>query len=197
MPRINNSLQPPSPASDVNTLEPAALPPDSSQAQSQPPAAGPAMIPSVATPDTQPHPDNTESSKGTQRRTLVGWFSSTMKRRGHNRMPRQEVSPQTSTPRTKTAPSNEQYSTMSPGQRVKVSVLLVDRYGYLTGRLSARLPSLLSDRRLVHASTRLRISSLTQLWFTEEESCPKTCCVERASQDHPALGRRGCQLECS
>lgn len=127
LPRVNNSLQPPSPASDVNPLEPAALPPDSSQARSHPSAPGLAPISSVATPDPQPHPDNTE---GNQRRTLVGWFRSMIKRGGHKRTPHQapsEVSPQTSIPHTKPTPSNEQPSTISPGQRVKVSVLLVDR----------------------------------------------------------------------
>ena len=80
--------------------------------------------------DPTPNPEPAESSKGNQFRTFVGWFSRMMKR-SRNRMPRQmpsEESPQTGTPPTKAAPSNEQRSTMSLGQRLKVSMLSFSRW---------------------------------------------------------------------
>ena len=82
--------------------------------------------------DAKPNPEITESSGGNQRRTLWEWFRAMMKQGSHGRTPEQrptEESPETrlSTPHMKVTPSNEQPSTMSPGQRVKVSLLLCSR----------------------------------------------------------------------
>ena len=148
-------LQPPSPASDEKPIESGVLRPDPSQPKPDPPP-GPAIISPVETSDPWPNVDNAEPSVGNQRRTLGGWFKTAMKRGNRKRPPHQmpsEESPRTSTPQTKTTPSNEQLSTMSPGQRVKVSVPLFSLIGreYLTIRLSGRLQNPLSSHRLVQS----------------------------------------------
>ena len=83
------------------------------------------MTSSVETPHPRPNPDNEGSSEGNQPQTLVERFRTMMKRGNRDRTPRQktpEESHQTSGPRAKVPPSNKKLSTISLGQRVRVSV---------------------------------------------------------------------------
>jgi hypothetical protein len=119
LPRVDNTLEPPSPESQENPVESGAPPPDSSPAKLHS-SAGPQIIPSV---DPKPTSVNPASSKG-NRRTVGGWFRKVMTTRSHNRTPRQtpsDASPQSGIPSQTTLP-NEKPSTMAPGRRQKVSV---------------------------------------------------------------------------
>ena len=148
-------LEPPSPESCEISLESGAPPPGSSPAKPHP-SPGP-LVPPVGMPDPKPTSDNPASSEGS-RRTIGEWFRTGLTKRNHNRTPRQTLSeapPQSGIPsQTKATPPNEKPSTMSPAQRVKVSVpFSVDTgHGYLTTRLSGRSESPLLNHRLVHAS---------------------------------------------
>ena len=125
VPRVDDMLESPSPASDDHPIELGALPPPDSSSEVKPgDPPGPPVNLSVKGPDPKPNPDNTESSEGSQRRTIRGWFR-TMTKRSRNRTPRQmplEDHAQTSTPLTQAPPSNKKISTVSYGQRIRVSV---------------------------------------------------------------------------
>ena len=136
LPRVDDMLEPPSPASDDHPIELGAQPPDSSS-EVKPDPPGPPVNPSVKTPDPKPNPDNTEPSEGSQRRTIRGWFK-TMTKRNRNWTSHQMPSEDRTTPPTKTPPSNKKSSTVSYGQRIRVSVpcLRVGEAQILTGCLS-------------------------------------------------------------
>jgi hypothetical protein len=122
LPRVDNTLEPPSPESRENPLESGAPPPDLSPAELHS-SAGPPMIPSVEIPDPKPTSVNPASSEG-NRRSVGGWFRKVMTTRSHNRTPRQtpsDASPPSGFPSQMTLP-NEKPSTMAPGRRQKVSV---------------------------------------------------------------------------
>jgi hypothetical protein len=122
LPRIDNTLEPPSPESRENPLESGAPPPDLSPSKLHS-SAGPQMIPSVEIPDPKLTSVNPTSSEG-NRRSVRGWFRKVMTTRSHNRTPRQtpsDASPQSGIPSQTTLP-NEKPSTMAPGRRQKVSV---------------------------------------------------------------------------
>ena len=155
LPHVNNTLEPPSPASRENSLESGAALPGSCtiELHSSP---GPPMISSVEMPDPKPTSDESASSEG-NRRTFGEWFRTAMTKHRQNRRPRRtsDASPQSGTPsQTKATPQNEKASTMSPGKRQAVSVpFSVDAgHGYLTTWLSGRSESPLLDHRLVHVS---------------------------------------------
>jgi hypothetical protein len=118
LPHVNNTLEPPSPASRKKSLQSGAPPPGSS-------SPGPPIIPSVEMPDPKPTSDDPASSEG-NRRIIREWFRKVMTKRSHNRTPRRtpsDASPQPGIPsKTKAAPQNEKPSTMSPGKRSAVSV---------------------------------------------------------------------------
>ena len=83
------------------------------------------MISFAETPHPRPNPANEESPEGNQRRTLIERFRTIMKSGNRDRTPRRnppEESHQTSTPQAKVPPSNTKPSTISLGQRVRVSV---------------------------------------------------------------------------
>jgi hypothetical protein len=148
-------LEPPSPESHENSLQPDAVALGSSPGELHSPP-GPQIIPSVEMPDPSPISDNPASSEG-NRRSIGEWFRTVMTKRSNRtpRQPRSEAPPQPSIPsRTKETPSNEKPSTMSPGRRQAVSVpSSVDTgHRYLTTRRSGRLESSLLDHRLVHVS---------------------------------------------
>jgi hypothetical protein len=150
LPHVNNTLEPPSPASRENSLESGAPPPGSFTAE---PHSSPG--PPVEMPDPKPTSDDPASSEGNRR---TKWFRKVMMKRSHNRTPRQtpsDASPQPGIPsQTKITPQNEKPSTMSAGKRLAVSVpFSVDvGHGYLITRLSGRSESPLLNHRLVHAS---------------------------------------------
>ena len=154
LPRVNNTLKPPSPESRENPLESGAPPPDSSPAKPHS-SLGPPMISSVEMPDPKATSNKPASSKGNHR-PVGKWFKTVMTKRSHNRTPRQmpsEVVPQSGIPsQTEAITPNEKRSTMAPGRRQAVSVPLIQGHGYLTTRLSGRLGSRQSDHRFVHAS---------------------------------------------
>ena len=155
LPRVNNTLEPPSPESLENPLESGAPPPGSSPANPHS-SPVPPMIPSVEMHDPKPTSDNPASSEENGR-TIGRWFRKVMTKRSPDRTPRQtpsEASPQSGIPsQTKATPPKEKPSTMAPGKRQQVSMPSSDEIGhvYLTTWLSGRLDGPLLDRRLVHA----------------------------------------------
>ena len=156
LPRVNNTLEPPSPESRENPLESGPPAPDSSTANALS-SSGPPMIPSVEMqmPDPKRTSDNPASSEGT-RRTVGEWFRRVTTKRSHNQTSRQtpsEAPPQPRIPsQTKATPSKETPSTMAPGKRqaVSVSSSFDTGNGYLTARLSGQFTVV--DQRLVHVS---------------------------------------------
>ena len=156
LPRVNGTLEPPSPESRENPLDSGAPPPDSFPAKPHS-SPGPSMIPSVKMPNLKPASDNPASSARNRRR-IGEWFRKVATKRSHNRTPRQtpsEAPPHSGIlSQTKATPAKEKPSTMSAGKRQQVSVRSpVDTaHGYLTTLLSGRLEGPLSDHRLVHAS---------------------------------------------
>ena len=154
LPRVNGTLEPPSPESRENPLESGAPPLDSFPAKPHS-SAGPPMIPSVKTPDPKPASDNPASSARNRRR-IGEWFRRVTTKRSHNRTPRRtpsEAPPQSDVPtQTKAIPPKEKPSTMAPAKRQPVSVpSSVDTgNGYLTTRLSGQFTVVC--HRLVHAS---------------------------------------------
>ena len=154
LPRVNNTLQPPSPESRENPLESGAPAPDSSPAKPHS-SPGPPMIPSVEMPDLKPTSDNPAPS-ARNRRTIGDWFRKATTKRSHNRFSRQtpsEAPPQSGAPsQTKAIPTKEKPSTMAPGKRQAVSVPSSVDTGneYLTAWPSGRF--IVVDQRLVHAS---------------------------------------------
>ena len=126
LPRVNNTLEPPSPESRENSLEPAVPPPGSSSTEPHS-SPGPLVIPSVEVPDPKPTSDNPASSEG-YRRTIGKWFRTMTTKRSHNRVPAprkmaSEVPTQSGIPsQTKAIPPKEKPSTMAPGKRQAVSV---------------------------------------------------------------------------
>ena len=151
---VNNTLEPPSPASRENSLESDVPPPDSFTAEPHS-SPEPPMIPSVEMPGPKPTFDDRASYEGNRR---TKWFGKVITKRSRNRTPRQTPSDacsQSGIPsQTQATPQDEKPSTMSPGKRLAVSVpFSVDAWhGYLTTRLSGRLESPLLDHRLVHVS---------------------------------------------
>ena len=154
LPRVNSTLEPPSPESRENPPESGPPPPDSSSTKPRS-SSGPPMIPSVEMPDPKPTSDNPASS-ARNRRTIGEWFRKATTKRSHNRTPRQtrsKVPHQSGIPsQTKVIPPKEKPSTMAPGKRQAVSVpsSVNTGNGYLTARLSGRF--IVVDQRLVHAS---------------------------------------------
>jgi hypothetical protein len=121
LPRVYNTLEPPSPESRENSLESGAPPPGSSPAKLHS-SPGPPMNPSVEIPDPKLTSVNPALSKGNHR-AVGGWFRKVTRTRSHNRTPRQtasDASPQSGIPSQTTLP-NEKPSTMAPGRRQKVS----------------------------------------------------------------------------
>ena len=150
LPRVNNTLEPPSPELHENSLESGASPPGSSPTNPHSsPLVRPPAIPPVGMPDPEPTSVNPASCEG-NRRTIGEWFRKEMTK---NRTPRQmpsEAPPQSGIPEA--TPPNKKFPTMSLGQWIRVSVSFsVDtRHGYLTTRLSGRLEGPQLDHRLVH-----------------------------------------------
>ena len=122
LPHVNNTLEPPSPASRENSLDSGAPPPDSFTAEPHS-SPGPPMIPSVEMPDPKPTSDDAALSEGNRR---TKWFRNVMRKRSHNQTPRQTPSDpcsQSGIPsQTQATPQDEKPSTMSHGKRVAVSV---------------------------------------------------------------------------
>ena len=152
LPRVDNTLEPPSPELHENSLESGASPPGSSPTNPHSsPLVRPPAIPPVGMPDPEPTSVNPASCEG-NRRTIGEWFRKEMTK---NRTPRQmpsEAPPQSGIPEA--TPPNKKFPTMSLGQWIRVSVSFsVDtRHRYLTTRLSGRLEGPQLDHRLVHAS---------------------------------------------
>ena len=121
LPRVNDVLQPPSPLAEShgNPLEPGGNAPatDSSEAKQHVPP-DPLIISSVEKSDSKPNPDNAESSGGTRRRTIVGWFRTMTKNGSHSRTADQ--TPSEESHRTGTPPSNKKSSTIAHAKREKV-----------------------------------------------------------------------------
>ena len=126
VPRVNNTLKPPSPESRENPLESGAPAPGTSPAKPHS-SPGPPIIPCVEMPDRKPTPDNPASSEW-NRRSVLGWFRKVMTKRSHHQTAHQtpsEVPSQSGiASQTKATPPNEKPSTMSPGKRQAVSVPL-------------------------------------------------------------------------
>jgi hypothetical protein len=124
LPRVNNTLEPPSPESRENPVEFGAPAPDSSPAKPDS-SPGPLMILGVDLPDPKPTSDNPASPEG-NRRTIGEWFRTVVTKRSRRRTPRQtpsDVSPQSDIPlQTEVTLPNEKPSTMAPGKRQEVSV---------------------------------------------------------------------------
>ena len=116
LPRVDNTLEPPSPESHENPLGSGAPAPGSSLAKPHS-SPGLPMIPSVKVPNPKPVSGNPASSEG-NRRTIGEWFRTVMTKRSHNRSapPQSGISSQ-----TKATPPNEKPPTMAPGRRQKVS----------------------------------------------------------------------------
>ena len=126
-------------------------------------------------PHPRPNPDNEESSEGNQRRTLIERFRTMMKRGNRDRTPRQqppEEFHQTSTPQAKVPPSNKKSSTISLGQRVRVSVPFSSFLGDgISDYLIQRVVMFIDEppvRSLVHLFTNTTIYCFSQEKATQK-----------------------------
>ena len=186
LPRVNNTLEPPSPELREKPLESGAPPPDSSPEQQC--TAAPPIMPPIDMPDPRSTSENPTSPEG-NRRTIGDWFRTVVTKRSHNRPSRQppsEAPPQSGIPsQLTTTPPNEKPSTMSPGKRIKVSVpFSVDRgYGCLTTRLSGRLESPLLDPRLVHASS--PFMNITTYCAPQKKAAPRPAASSQPPKTTP------------
>ena len=120
-------------------------------------------------PDPRPNPEDEGSSEVNQRRTLKERFIAMMNRGNRDRMPRQKPpkeSPQIGPPQAEAPPSNKKSSTISPGQRIRVSAPFSLFLGHgISDYLIQRVVMFIDEppvRSIVHLFTNTMIYYSTQ-----------------------------------
>jgi hypothetical protein len=196
LPRVNNTLEPPSPESHEHPVESGSPALDSSPAKPHS-SPGPPMIPGVDLPDPKPTSENPASPEGNHR-TIGDWFRTVMTKRSHNRTSRQtpsDASPQSGIPsQAEASPPNERPSTMSPAKRQRVCPFSVDIEARISDHLAQRTVGRSTVKRKARSSV-LSVYEHHYLLCCSEENSPKTRCVKSTAQDHST--HRSWSRQCS